>query len=186
MRAGRPRARSPHGSDFAPPKRRRRKNARRTRALSDRRASSKPRAKPNASAGGKRRRAIQKVTADHPHLSHRHRQGGVLGGSRRWLPPRAAARSAAVGSNGGVCVGIANAHKTPPTLDKTREGFRGRRKTPPRPQPAQTTACRTPTRSNQNHRLSRWYAPRLQGDDAGNPTRALKNSPTATISQAAA
>ena len=27
---------------------------------------------------------------------------------------------------------------------------------------------------NQNHRLSRWYAPRLQGDIAGSPTRALK------------
>ena len=26
---------------------------------------------------------------------------------------------------------------------------------------------------NQNHRLSRWYAPRLQGDNAGSPTRAL-------------
>ncbi len=41
-------------------------------------------------------------------------------------------------------------------------------------------------RSNQTHRLSRWYAPRLQGDDAGSPTRALKNSPIATSSQAAA
>ena len=39
---------------------------------------------------------------------------------------------------------------------------------------------------NQNHRLSRWYAPRLQGDVTGSPTRALKNSPIATISQAAA
>ena len=39
LRAGRPRARSPHGSDFAPPKRKRRKNARKPRALSDRRAS---------------------------------------------------------------------------------------------------------------------------------------------------
>ena len=28
--------------------------------------------------------------------------------------------------------------------------------------------------ANQNHRLSRWYAPRLQGDIAGSPTRALK------------
>ena len=27
---------------------------------------------------------------------------------------------------------------------------------------------------NQNHRLSRWYAPRLQGDITGNPTRVLK------------
>ena len=27
--------------------------------------------------------------------------------------------------------------------------------------------------TNQNHRLSRWYAPRLQGDNAGSPTRAL-------------
>ena len=26
---------------------------------------------------------------------------------------------------------------------------------------------------NQNHRLSRWYAPRLQGDGTGSPTRAL-------------
>ena len=26
---------------------------------------------------------------------------------------------------------------------------------------------------NQNHRLSRWYAPRLQGDSTGSPTRAL-------------
>ena len=39
---------------------------------------------------------------------------------------------------------------------------------------------------NQNHRLSRWYAPRLQGDVTGSPTRALKNSPIATNSQAAA
>ena len=27
--------------------------------------------------------------------------------------------------------------------------------------------------NNQNHRLSRWYAPRLQDDNAGSPTRAL-------------
>ena len=27
---------------------------------------------------------------------------------------------------------------------------------------------------NQNHRQSRWYAPRLQGESTGNPTRALK------------
>jgi hypothetical protein len=26
---------------------------------------------------------------------------------------------------------------------------------------------------NQNHRLSRWYAPRLQGDGTGSPIRAL-------------
>ena len=32
----------------------------------------------------------------------------------------------------------------------------------------------TPYGENQNHRLSRWYAPRLQGDCAGSPTRALK------------
>ena len=41
------------------------------------------------------------------------------------------------------------------------------------------------TSMNQNHRLSRWDAPRLQGDVTGSPTRALKNSPIATKSQAA-
>ena len=34
---------------------------------------------------------------------------------------------------------------------------------------------------NQNHRLSRWYAPRLQGDGTGSPTLALNYSPLATI-----
>ncbi len=33
---------------------------------------------------------------------------------------------------------------------------------------------------NQNHRLSRWYAPRLQGDGTGSPTRALNYLPLAT------
>ena len=43
-----------------------------------------------------------------------------------------------------------------------------------------------PFADNQNHRRSRWYAPRLQGDSAGCPTRALKSPPSAIISQAAA
>ena len=34
--------------------------------------------------------------------------------------------------------------------------------------------------ANQNHRLSRWYAPRLQGDGTGSPTRALNYLPLAT------
>ena len=36
-------------------------------------------------------------------------------------------------------------------------------------------------RNNQNHRLSRWYAPRLQGDGTGSPTRALNYLSLATI-----
>jgi len=39
---------------------------------------------------------------------------------------------------------------------------------------------------NQNHRLSRWYAPRLQGVCTGSPIRALNDSPIATILQASA
>ena len=34
--------------------------------------------------------------------------------------------------------------------------------------------------ANQNHRLSRWYAPRLQGVCTGSPIRALNDSPCAT------
>ena len=34
--------------------------------------------------------------------------------------------------------------------------------------------------TNQNHRLSRWYAPRLQGDGTGSQTRALNYLPLAT------
>ena len=40
--------------------------------------------------------------------------------------------------------------------------------------------------ANQNHRLSRWYAPRLQGVCTGSPIRALNDSPIATILQASA
>ena len=52
--------------------------------------------------------------------------------------------------------------------------------------PEKNTVSGSGAADNQNHRRSRWYAPRLQGDDAGSPTRALKSSPSATTSQAAA
>ena len=71
---------------------------------SDRRASIKAASAAARAAGGGTQAARDcKVTADHVHFSRRDRQGGVRGGSRRGLPPRAAARSAAVGEhNGGV------------------------------------------------------------------------------------
>ena len=52
---------------------------------------------------------------------------------------------------------------------------------------AQSFGCeKNEFKINQNHRLSRWYAPRLQGVCTGSPIRALNDSPIATVLQASA
>ena len=92
---------------------------------------------PRASLGlcpGERRRAKFKgnVCKGSSFLAHPGKEE-PRGGSRRGLPLRAAARSGAGGRTAGCALGLSPKHINPAGLRKTREGYRGRRETPPIP-----------------------------------------------------
>ena len=126
------------------------------------RALSRERSRP--ASAGRRSAGAQKCkeTTSNTRVSVARRQGGVRGGSRRGLPPRAAARSAAVGgTQRRGAVWRMPKRMDPADTGQTRRGVSGARaeapphrfsrqtsacRTPKRPQPLQTPACCTPKR----------------------------------------